>query len=59
MGTQGKTLTDEVKLDILKKFKEGKLVSQIVKETDLSRSEIKDVIEDYLNAKLISEDKTI
>ncbi|MFT8313604.1 MAG: hypothetical protein ABF633_05035 [Clostridium sp.] len=59
MGTQGKTLTDEVKSDILKKFKEGKLVSEIVKETDLSRSEIKDVIEDYLNAKLISEDKTI
>lgn len=59
MGTQGKTLTDEIKSDILKKFKEGKLVSQIVKETDLSRSEIKDVIEDYLNAKLISEDKTI
>ncbi|AGK98117.1 hypothetical protein [Clostridium pasteurianum] len=59
MGTQGKTLTDEVKNDILKKFKEGKLVSQIVKENDLSRSEIKDVIEDYLNAKLISEDKVV
>ena len=59
MGSQGKTLNEEVRSNILKKFKEGKLVNEIIKETDLSRTEIKDVIEDYLNSKMISEDKRI
>lgn len=59
MGKQGETLTEEVRSSIITKFKEGKLVSEIIKETDLSRTEIKNVIEDYLNSKMLSEDKRI
>lgn len=59
MVKQGDKLSQEVRDDIIDRFRKGKLVSTIVQETNLNRSEIKDVIEDYLNAKLLSEDKRI
>jgi len=55
----GDALSEETRSDIIEKFSQGKLVSEIMKEINLSRSEIKDVIEDYLNAKMLSEDKRI
>lgn len=59
MAKQGEILTEEVTNGIITKFKEGKLVSEIIKETDLSRTEVKNIIEDYLNTKLLSNDKRI
>ncbi|AJA47612.1 hypothetical protein CPAST_c15370 [Clostridium pasteurianum DSM 525 = ATCC 6013] len=59
MAKVGDALSEETRSDIIEKFSQGKLVSEIMKEINLSRSEIKDVIEDYLNAKMLSEDKRI
>lgn len=59
MVKQGDALSKETRSDIIDRFKQGKLVSEIMKETNLNRSEIKDVIEDYLNTKMLSEDKRI
>lgn len=59
MVKQGEILTEEVRNGIITKFKEGKLVSEIIKETDLRRTEVKNIIEDYLNTKLVSDDKRI
>lgn len=59
MVKPGDALSKEVRSDIIDRFKQGKLVTEIMKETNLSRGEIKDVIEDYLNTKMLSEDKTV
>lgn len=59
MGKQAETLAEEVRSNIIRSFKEGKFVSEITKKTNLSRSEVKDTIEDYLNSKMVSEDKTV
>lgn len=59
MENKKNTLTEEIRLSILNKFKEGKLVSEIIKEIGITRAEAKDVIEDYLNCKLLTEDKVV
>lgn len=62
MEKQGKVLSDEIKSIIIGKFVDGKLVNEIIKEmskeVELSRDEVKNVIENYINDKLTSEEKT-
>ena len=59
MENKNLPLTEDIRTCIVNKFREGKFMNEICLEMNLSRSEIKKIIENYLDDKMISEDKTI
>ncbi len=59
MENKNLLLSQEINTCIINKFREGKFINEICLEMNLSRSEIKKIIENYLDNKMISEDKTI